>query len=253
VDHLYYQRTLGVRCPDDAVAGALLAEVGVPIVAASANRAGNPPPRSAEGVLAELDGAIALLLDGGWTRYSRPSTVVRLDARGYHVLREGVIDERTLKRFGSLNILFVCSGNTCRSPMAAALCRRLIANRLGCGLNELERYGVRVLSAGVHGFGGGPASTGAVEALAARNLDLSDHTSRALDVETVQQADHIFGMTRDHVDAVVAMAPGATGKTTLLAGEAEISDPFGGPPAAYEECAARLEAALERRLVEIPL
>jgi protein-tyrosine phosphatase len=253
VERLYFERTLGVRCPDDPIATALLTEAAVPVVAASANRAGNPPPRSAEGVLAELDGAIPLLLDGGWSRYAKPSTVVRLDASGYHVLREGVVDERTLKRYGSLTILFVCSGNTCRSPMAAALCRRLLSDRLGCKPEELERFGVRVTSAGAHGFGGGPASAGAIEALARRGFDLSSHTARALDVDSVQHADHIFGMTHAHVEAVAALVPGAADKTRLLAEDEDINDPYGGPTSAYEECAKRLEAALERRLAEIPL
>jgi protein-tyrosine phosphatase len=250
---LYHEGTLGVRCPDDAVAVEVLRKAGGPVVAASANRAGNPPPRTAEGVLAELDGQLSMVLDGGTTRYARPSTVVRLDSAGYHVLREGVVDERTLKRFGSLNILFVCSGNTCRSPMAAALCRKLIAERLGCSVEELEAQGVRVMSAGANTSGGGPASPGAIEAMSKRGVNLGPHWARELDLETIHQADYIFVMTPAHAQAVASLAPHAAAKTKLLGGDEEITDPFGGPASAYESCADRIELALHQRLAEIHL
>ncbi|HRX83835.1 MAG TPA: L-threonylcarbamoyladenylate synthase [Phycisphaerae bacterium] len=251
IPNLYYDNTIGIRCPDDATAAAILTEAGVPVVAASANRAGGTPPRSAEGVVADLDGAVDLLVDGGPARYAKASTVVRLTDGGFEILREGVVDERMLRRYAALNVLFVCSGNTCRSPMAAVMLRAELARHLGCKPEELAARGVTVSSAGAGSFGGSPASEGALAAMERRGLDLSDHVARALDVDAIQQADHVYCMTRGHRAAVVALVPQAAGKTELLGDDTEINDPFGGPHEGYEACAAEIEAALKRRLAEM--
>jgi len=251
VDLLYHDGTIGIRCPAEVVAAELLTEAAVPVVAASANRAGNPPPRTAEEVVAELDGSIDLLVDGGPARFAKASTVVRLGDEGYELMRHGVINERTLRRYGALNILFVCSGNTCRSPMAAALCRQKLAERLGCSPAELTDRNIHVTSAGTGGFGGTPASEGAVRALTRRGIDLGGHVAQALSADLIAQSDHIYCMTGNHREAVVSMLPSAAERTELLGITAEIEDPFGGPDENYERCAAEIDAALTRRIEEM--
>ena len=74
------------------------------------------------------------------------------------MLRAGVVPERTLQRLSSLMVLFVCTGNTCRSPMAEMLCRDMLAKRLKCKIDELEDRGVLVMSAGIAAMLGGRAS-----------------------------------------------------------------------------------------------
>jgi protein-tyrosine phosphatase len=248
---MYYDNTIGIRCPDDAIASKLLSDLDAPVVAASANRAGSPPPRSADGVIAELNGAVDVLLDGGVARYAKASTVVRLRPDGFDVLREGVIDERTLRRFAALNVLFVCSGNTCRSPMAAALCRDALARRLGCSVAALADRGITVSSAGATSSGGSPATEAAMAAMSRRGIDISDHVAQPLDAGIIQRADHIYGMTRAHANAVVDLVPSAAARTELLGGDAEIEDPFGGTDEGYEHSVAAIEAALQRRLAEL--
>lgn len=252
-DLLYHERTIGVRCPDDSVAVDLLASTDAPVVAASANAAGNPAPVNADEVLAELDGRIDLVLDGGTTRYARASTVVRVTEDGCEVLREGVYDERMIRRFLSVSYLFVCTGNTCRSPMAAALCRRLLAEKLGVTVEGLEKRGYTVHSAGVFARAGGRVSEGAVSALLSLGIDLSAHRTQPLTVEQVHAADRVFAMCREHRDAVVRMVPSAAEKTVLLDAEGDIDDPIGAGDDVYRACASRIESALRRRLEETPI
>jgi protein-tyrosine phosphatase len=250
---IYFEKTVGVRCPSDATASALLSEANVPVVAASANRAGRPAPVDPDDVLRELDGKIDLLIDAGRVRYEKPSTIVRLNGDDYEILRHGVLDERTIKRLTTLHILFVCTGNTCRSPMAEALCRRLLADRLGCQTAELQNRGYRIESAGVVGLAGGYASPNAVQAMQQRGVDLTGHFSQPLTVELIHQADYIYTMTASHLETVLSMVPSAADRAATLLPDSDIADPVGLDETGYQQCAQTIERALQRRLTEMPL
>ena len=249
---IYYNGTVGLRCPDDAVARAILKNVDAPVVAASANLAGQPPPQTGDEVLQSLDGKFDLLVDAGRTLYSRASTIVKVTGSDYEIVREGVLDAGTIERLAVAYILFVCTGNTCRSPMAAGLARKMLADRLGCDVRTLERHGVKVTSAGTSG-GAGPASSGALRAMSQRGVDLSEHTSTALTPELIRQADHVFVMTRAHLDEVLSMAPWAEGKTSLLLDSQDVEDPVGSSDDEYDQCARVIERGLRERLQEVSL
>ncbi len=249
---MYHEGTIGIRCPDDRAAADLLNEARVPIVAASANPAGQPAPVEADEAIEWLDGRVDMILDNGRTRYAKASTIVRVDGERYDFVREGVLDERGVRRLSRVNFLLVCTGNTCRSPMAEGLLRQMLAQRLGCRENELDERGYGVESAGTAAYEGAEPSPEAVRAMRARGIDISGHRSRPLTVEQIGRADYIFTMNRSHLGSVTALSPAARDRVRRIA-DRDIEDPIGGSGAEYAECAESLEQALRERLEEVAL
>src|SRR5215211_2787995 len=139
-------------------------------------------------------------------------------------------------------VLFVCTGNVCRSPMAEGIFKHAVRGR----------GSYRVLSAGVGAVDGQPASEYAVRALSQLGIDIGNHRSRHLTAELVSQADYIFGMTHSHVDTVMLLYPQAAEKTFLLrefdetldAFEKDISDPIGGSYEVYLNCRDQIEQGI---------
>lgn len=253
VDAVFGDKSVGIRCPADSVFAAMMGESDAPIVASSANRAGRPAPVTGDEAMAEMDGLADIVIDAGRTRYGRPSTVLSLNGQGYQISRVGVYDDRTVRRLAAYTMLFVCSGNTCRSPMAEGLARQMIGKRLGCDENGLADRGIVVTSAGTHGFAGAPASIEGVEVLRERGVDMSGHRSRALTPELLQSADRIYAMTNGHLSAINEIFPEAASRASLLDPRGEVADPVGGTRQDYEECANQIAAALEQRLAEAPI
>ena len=250
---LFHQGTIGLRCPDHDFAQALLSRVDFPVVAASANRAGRPAPVEAGGIYEELNEDVELIVDGGRCRYAQPSTVASVEGKTFKILRQGVLDQRMLRSHAGLNILLVCTGNTCRSPMAEAILRDMLAKKWGLSADMLAEAGCQVSSAGLYGLEGAPASDGALRAMEQRGLDLSRHIARAVDVGMLQRADHVWVMCQHHLQGVTAMVPSLRDRARLLAGEEEIDDPIGQSQERYNQCAETLAQGLRVRLEEVEL
>jgi protein-tyrosine phosphatase len=236
---LYDNGSITLRCPDHIVANDVLSRVNAPIVLTAVPS----PAEAAEG------GKVDFVLDAGPTRFSRPSTILRVKHDGYDIVRAGVYDERIIERLLRTTILFVCSGNTCRSPMAEAIARQVLAEQLHVSEDELEQKGISVISAGSYAMPGARAAAPAIEALRGVS-DLTRHRSRPLTVELIHQADVIFTMSRNHNAAVTALVPSAAEKTTTLDPAGDIDDPIGGDTALYQKLAGELRVLVEKRLAE---
>ncbi|MEW6253000.1 MAG: L-threonylcarbamoyladenylate synthase, partial [Planctomycetota bacterium] len=247
---IYHAGAVGLRCPDHPVAARLLAEADVPVVASSANRHGEPPPLEPGAALRDLGEQADFVIDAGPTRYHTASTIVEVRDNTWRVLRPGALDERTLERMATSEILFVCTGNSCRSPMAEHLFRQGLAERLNCRVAELAGMGYRVVSAGVGALRGGAASPGAREEMQRRGFDLAGHRSQPLTVELIHRAEKIFVMSPEHRRAVLDLAPAAAGRVELLDPQGPVADPFGGSDADYQQSADQIARAVQARLEE---
>lgn len=250
-ENLYKDNSIGIRCPDNAVASMLLKRVNQPVVAPSANKSGQKAAVTAEEALEQLSGEVEMVLDGGPCKYQKNSTVVKIGKDRINVLREGIVPLDDVEAMSKVNFLFVCTGNTCRSPMAAGMFKKKLAEKFDCEVDQLDKKGYKISSVGTMGMVGFGASAESVAVCAAMGVDISSHESRALAGSLITESDYIFVMSQAHQKQVISLDPKASEKCVLLIDGKDVADPIGQSQEVYNVCAKQIEQAVKKRISEL--
>ena len=238
--------TIGVRMPDHTVALQLVEESGCSIAAPSANFEGKKPPTNCREALQDLDGLVDLAIDAGGVEFGISSTIVDFTKTRPTVIRDGVITQPDVDRtINKKCILFVGTGNSCRSVMGEYLLKAKLKGR----------QDIEIMSAGTNVFFKTPASHETIAVLKERGIDATGHQSRSLGRIMLRKSDLILAMTRSHRAQILDRTPSVEKRVYLLKEfssersfdtDMDVPDPIGQPHAAYEECLLTIEEAIEK-------
>ncbi|MFC1623751.1 L-threonylcarbamoyladenylate synthase [Candidatus Omnitrophota bacterium] len=233
---------IGIRMPNNKIALSLIDKVDFPIVAPSANISGEKPPTSCEAVSSMMSGSIDMILDGGAAEIGIESTVLDVTVHPFTVLREGAISKDDL--LADYHILFVCTGNSCRSVMARAILEKLLRQ------SDLSKK-VRVDSAGTGAYPGIAAASNTIQVMQEEGMDVSRHKGKNTTQEILKKSDLIFVMEETQRDIISSRLPGVALKVKLLKEGGEIPDPMGKSLEEYRRVRDTINTQVDNIFLEL--
>jgi len=239
-----------VRMPAHKGTRGLLEALEFPLVLASTTREGSAVFTDLEALRSRIREPLPLYFDGGPARLPEEASVLRIGRGEFRLIRPGLFTLEQLRKVAGLRIALVCTGNTCRSPMAEALARALLEKALQT--DEIGDFGFEVRSMGVAAGVGDPASRHAVAVLREAGIEFSSHRARAAQSEQLARFQRIYCMTRSHRAALLSqLPPNHPVAVELLDPEGrDVPDPIGGSLDDYRHTAVAIERALKKRLEE---